>query len=199
MSADLTPPADAPLPWSIHIENDDTIDLDDGRSEYFGTLKCIEYTIARYLVAAANAAPGLVAERDAARSLATIEHGTAETLRRDVEAFKRDRDRAVMALDTDALHVYTARLARDVARQERDAALARAAAAEADLAAQCKVFAASIEESRRDHAVLLKYERSHAEADTVAGIADWLERLGYMSPEHVALVRAYAWRGKEGA
>lgn len=81
MSADLTPPADAPLPWSIHIENDDTIDLDDGRSEYFGTLKCIEYTVARYLVAAANAYPALVAERDAAIRRAAAAETEADTCR----------------------------------------------------------------------------------------------------------------------
>lgn len=35
-----------------------------------------------------------------------------------------------------------------------------------------------------------------AEADTVARIVAWLERLGYMSAVHVALVRAGAWRDK---
>lgn len=148
MTDTLTPPADAPLPWTV-LDSDplapaggyvlpDVLDANGIEIACVGTednaivgidrRREAHASIARYLVAAANAYPGLVAERDAAVALATIEHGTAETLRRDVEAFKRDRDRAVMALDTDALHVYTARLARDEARQDRDAALARVAA-----------------------------------------------------------------------
>lgn len=64
MTPTLTPPADSPLPWSVDSYGHRPVIRDAT-----GEPMLVDMDRARYLVAAANAAPGLVAERDALREM----------------------------------------------------------------------------------------------------------------------------------
>jgi hypothetical protein len=70
----LTPPADAPLPWSMDGgHNDGAVRDATGRLLMRGWYT-VDLPAMAYLVACANAAPGLVAERDVAVTEAKIRH-----------------------------------------------------------------------------------------------------------------------------
>lgn len=112
-----------------------------------------------------------------------------------------DRDAAIRERDEALASAHGLTLLVGETAVERDAAIRRAAAAETE-ADTCRAKAARAEDAQDAwvrHVLQADERIAAAEADTVARIADWLERLGYMSPEHVALVRAGAWCGKEGA
>ena len=69
MSASLTPPADAPLPLSVYVDPHYGPAILDVNGETIGGIgmdrdlpEQVAIDVARYLVACANAAPGLLAE-----------------------------------------------------------------------------------------------------------------------------------------
>ncbi len=162
--SEIDPPADAPLPWTlergyIYSESRDTAEICDANGAVIWAGDALPYStdstigrVARYLVACANAVPGLVEEREKYR--AELERQTAQTFR-----WHEATDAVVNAI-----------------RVDRDAALARVAALEQELARLTALVAAQapVIEDVRKHAVrdvewYGKHTRSWA-TDTVAAL-----------------------------
>ena len=143
----LTPPADAPLPWRIAIDPHGLIVVTgDGRKMLDAAIDDLD--AARYLVAAANAAPGLVEAQDRL----TVERDLA----RDEQAYWNriaQENRAQYLTVADAIapssnnaheladRVRAFRKRAEALAEERDTALARVTALEQELAKQAPVIA----------------------------------------------------------
>lgn len=112
------------------------------------------------------------------------------------EAWRAVNDQAVARLHTLRDEMLTATVeALGAVRAERDAAIQRAATAEADRDALCL----KLEAERELAAQVVRAQWENAEAETAEAIAVFLERQGNIWGAWSGQIRAGAWRGKEGA